>query len=102
MATLYIAEFERTASSPDGRFSAQIAEAAPVAEQAVTFSTTTQSAAFNVATRFVRIHTDAICSIAFGTNPTATTAKMRMVAGATEYFSVPRGESYKVAAVTNT
>jgi hypothetical protein len=60
------------------------------------------SSAFNAATTYVRIHTDAICSISFGTAPTATTSTMRMVAGQTEYFAVPVGRSFKVAAITNT
>jgi len=50
----------------------------------------------------VRVHTDVICSIKFGTSPTATTSTARMVAGQTEYFAVPQGASYKVAAISNT
>jgi len=50
----------------------------------------------------VRIHTDSICSIEFGANPTATTSTPRMVAGQTEYHGVPVGQSYMVAAITNT
>lgn len=74
----------------------------PGVDQVVTFTTTTQSTAFAANTTLVRIHTDSICSISFGTNPTATTSTKRLVAGATEYFSVPPGAAYKVAAVTNT
>ena len=99
MATLYVTEFNapNVFMHPNS-----LGMQPPVAEQNVTFTTTTQSAAFNNSTNLVRIHTDGICSIEFGTNPTATTAKARMVAGATEYFIVPQGQSYKVAAVTNT
>ncbi len=99
MAILYVTEFSNSnlLSNPQ-----QIPAQPPVAEQAVTFTTTTQSAAFNTNTNLVRLQSDGICSIAFGTNPTATTAKMRMVAGASEYFVVPQGQVYKVAAVTNT
>jgi len=71
-----------------------------VAEQVVTFTTTTQSAAFNTKTVFVRIHVDAICSYEFGTNPTATTSTPRMAASSTEFFGVVGGQ--KVAFVTNT
>jgi hypothetical protein len=99
MATLYVTEF----NSPNiGVNPNQLGVQAPVAEQTVTFTTTTQSNAFNPGTNLVRIHPDGICSIEFGTNPTATTAKARMTAGSTEYFVVPQGQSYKVAAVTNT
>lgn len=66
----------------------------------ITYSTTTQSAAFGTNTKFVRVHTDSICSIVFGANPTATTNAARMTAGSTEYFSVIAGQ--KVAAITNT
>ena len=101
MATLYVAEFVTIGGT--GNFPVAGAQVAPVAEQTVSIGgTSVQSSTFNANTTFVRIHTDAICSIAFGTNPTATTAKMRMAANQTEYFSVPPGASYKVATITNT
>lgn len=100
MATLYVTEFDGI-SVPLGGV-AQVCNQPPIAEQTVSFSSSTASSAFNAATRIVRIHTDSICSIAFGTSPTATTSKMRMVAGQTEYFAVPVNQSYKVAAITNT
>jgi len=59
-----------------------------------------QSAAFNARTTFVRIHTDAICSILFGVSPTATTSTPRLGANATEFFGVVPG--HKVANITNT
>ena len=71
-----------------------------IAEQVVTYSTTTQSAAFNAKTIYIRVHTDSICSYEFGTNPTATTSTPRMAAGSTEFFGVQPG--HKVAFVTNT
>ena len=71
-----------------------------VAEQAVTFTTTTQSAAFNARTKFIRVHVDSICSYEFGANPTATVTTPRMAANSTEFFGVVAGQ--KVAFVTNT
>lgn len=59
-----------------------------------------QSAAFDAATRFVCIRTDAICSIKFGSNPTATANTQRLRADATEFFGVAPG--HKVAVITNT
>lgn len=101
MATLYIAEFESMPGSPGGHI--QAALQAPLAEQTVTIAAgSAQSSAFNARTKYVRLHTDAICSILFGTDPTATAAKARMAANATEYFGVPQGTSYKVAVITNT
>ncbi len=71
------------------------------AEQVVTSAaTSTQTAAFNVNTNWVRVHTDGIVSIAFGTSPTATTDKLRLAAGQTEYFCVVPG--HKAAVITNT
>ncbi len=59
-----------------------------------------QSSAFDFATVIVRIHSDAICSIAFGTNPTATANSLRLAANQTEYFAVKSG--HKVAVISNT
>jgi len=74
-----------------------------VADQVVDYNAgVASSSAFNAKTRFVRVHTDAICSILFGTAPTALTTSARMAAGQTEYFEVPKGQSYKVSAITNT
>jgi hypothetical protein len=103
MAKLYVAEYARSSSAGPGDTGAPMAIEPPLAEQVVTFTTTTAcDNAFNAATRFVRIHTDSICHIAFGTAPSATTSLKRMAANTTEYFAVPPGASYKVAAVTGT
>lgn len=59
-----------------------------------------QSAAMDNNTRFVRVHTDAACRIAFGANPTAAATSQRMAAGQTEYFGVRGGE--KIAVITST
>lgn len=71
--------------------------------QVVTFTTSTQSAAFRTDTRMVRLHNDATSPVAFkfGTNPTAVSGTdARMAANQTEYFKVNPG--FKVAAVTTT
>lgn len=59
-----------------------------------------QSAVFPDGTRLIRVHTDAICSIKIGANPTATADDKRMAANATEYFGVTPG--HKLAVITNT
>lgn len=102
MAKLYVTEFSDIGQTVRGASQIAAVNSGTVDQTPVTFSTSTQSAAFNAATVLVRIHTDAICSIAFGTNPTATTSNFRMAADQVEYFSVPVGQSYKVAAVSNT
>lgn len=101
MATLYVTEFK--AIGGGGNFPVAGALQAPIAEQTVAIGgTTAQSSAFNANTTFVRLNCDAVCSILFGTNPTATAAKCRLSANTTEYFSVPAGLAYKVAVITNT
>lgn len=100
MAKLYVTEYANMGETLRG--APPIALEPELAEQVVTFTTTTQSSAFNASTRFVRIHTDSICHIAFGASPTATTSKRRLAIDQTEYFAVPPGASYKVAAVTGT
>ncbi len=100
MATLYISEYS-AAGMTGGPGLLQAAVEPGVTTQAVAIGgVSAQSAAFGATTRFVRLHTDAICSIAFGTSPTATTAKARMAANQTEYFAVKPSD--KVAVISNT
>lgn len=100
MSNLYISEYADV-----GRMGGIFpAGAEPCTDQVVAFTATAgTSSAFQNNTSLVRIHTDGIASILFGTAPTATAnTNKRMVAGQTEYFSVPLGMSYKVSAVTST
>lgn len=71
-----------------------------VADQKLTLSGSTASSAFNVNTKMVRIHTDEIISVKFGTAPTAAATDARMAANTTEFFGVQ--PNHKVAAITNT
>lgn len=102
MAKLYISEYSAMAkawATPDSIAAPQepcITDQTPV----VIGAGSLQSAAFNGATRVIRVHTDAICSIAIGANPTATADNKRMPANATEYFGVAPGQ--KLAVITNT
>ena len=98
MAKAYISEYDRLPF-----FSGMALPTGPepaAVEQVVTFTTSTQSAAFGANTKFIRVHPDAICSYEFGLNPTATTSTPRMAASSTEFFAVRPGD--KVAFVTNT
>lgn len=101
MAFLYITEYAEVHLGLGGR-QGQMPIEPPVAEQAISNTGgSTQSAAFNAKTRFVRIHTDTVCAVEFGTNPTAVPAGAsgtgRMAAGQTEYRGVPAGQGFKVA-----
>lgn len=98
MASVYIAEFAALANVTG----ANIAMMPPLAEQKVTIGAETDSAAFNAATRYIRVHTDAICSIAVGVTPTAAVTGLRLSAESTEYFAVPLNGGYKLSVITNT
>lgn len=101
MAVLYITEFPKQAHqwAGDEAIAAPHAEDGKYIEQTpLAVGAETKSAAFNGATRLIRVHTDAICSIAIGSNPTATTNHMRLAANQTEYFGVKPGEKLSVIA----
>jgi hypothetical protein len=100
MALLYVTEFGAMYSDAGG--SVPIAKTNVRTDQTpvVIGAGSLQSAAFLAGTRFVRLNCDAICSIAFGSNPTASTSTMRMAANQTEYFGVNAGD--KVAVIANT
>ena len=73
----------------------------PIATQTVAIGgSSVQSSAFGTHCRMVCVHTDAICSVEFGSNPTATANSRRLAANATEYFEVTTG--HKIAVITNT
>lgn len=102
MGILYITEYAGVAQAQIGGNYAMVPVEPPLAEQAITYGATTPSAAFNPSTTLVRLHTDSICSVLFGTTPIATAASARMGVGQTEYHGVRAGLSMKVAAITNT
>jgi hypothetical protein len=99
MATLFVSEH---AALHDG---APLEPA--LASQTVSIGgTSAASSAFNASTRFVRVRTDAICSVKFGADPTATASDARLPAGASEVFAVKSpidaGSRLKVAVISNT
>lgn len=67
-------------------------------QQVTIGATSAQSAALSDVTRFVRIHAEAACRIAIGSNPTASAVSMRMGAGGTEYLGVLPGLKIAVIA----
>ena len=105
MSKLYISEYARvTQASGPGSAVVQAPEEPPVATQVVDFTSgAAQSAAFNTKTRFVRIHTDAVCSVRFAAAPTATVNDPRLAVGQTEFRGIPAdGSAAKVSAIANT
>lgn len=101
MALLYVTEYASVGIQNGGSVGVAFGPAI-VSQQIVNTGGTTQSAAFNDKTKVVRLATDSICSVAFGTNPTATTADMRMGLNQTEYFAVQPGGGMKLAVILNT
>lgn len=101
MSVLYVTEFSHP--EYDNANVVQIAREPMVTDQTVSISGSSgSSAAFNTLTNLVRLETDSICSVVFGTAPTAATTNRRMNANDVEYFGVPQGQSYKVAVISNT
>ena len=98
MAKLHILELEFIPIAPDGTplWIADVSRI--VAQQVVTFSSTTQSASFNAKTSFVRVYSDAKAHLKFDDNPTATNQHIPIAAETPEYFAVSPGS--KVAVVT--
>lgn len=107
MATLYVSEYANVAAVGHTSGPAAVPGQAPLepslAEQTVTISGShAESAAFNDKTTFIRVHTDAICSIAIGVSPVATTSMKRLAANQTEYFGVAAGYKFVISVITNT
>lgn len=89
-AVCYISEYSTLARDAAGR---NLPVASQVlAVQAVTYTTSTQSSAFNAATRFIRLVCDAAAFFEFGASPTATTADAYLPGNTVEYFGVLPGE----------
>lgn len=97
MANLIVTEYA-SLGSDIGASRVPVAAEPAVTTQTVTFTTTTQSNAFNASTRFVRLIADANCHLLFGPNPTATTSHQKVTANTVEWRAVNPGD--KVAAVT--
>lgn len=99
MATLYISEYSHMAVAGSGMGPAFVGAQAPqepaLVEQTVAISgTPASSSAFGGFTQFIRVHTDAICSIVFGlagSSPSAATTNKRLAANQTEFFGVSPG-----------
>ena len=102
MAKLYVTEY-RDLPGAYATWAPQVVREPPELDQTPVAigATTTPSAAFGQQTRIVRLHTDAICSIAIGPAGTVATANsQRLAANQTEYKMVQPG--HVVAVITNT
>ncbi len=101
MAKLFITEFSQIGVL-SGRIAneVQAPRVPPDAEQTVAIgAASAQSAIFGSSTKFVQLMADVVCSVAFGTDPTATADTMRLAADVPQLFAVHSGD--KVAVITN-
>lgn len=106
MATLWIREYTELASAgvrhADG--AARFGEGAPIPKEPgtdqtpVTFSTSTQSAAFGAATKFVTIYGSAAFHFVVGVDPTATTSALKMPSDIPITIGVTAGQKLAVIA----
>lgn len=98
MATLYIAEAIDIGASLSGAVPA-ILEPLVTSQTVAIGGSSVQSSAFAAAARVVELHCDVACHIAFGENPTATTASMRLGAGERLARALPARTLLKVAVI---
>lgn len=91
MATLWIREYDNSSALP-------VPVEPGIADQAVTFTTTTQSAAFASRTGLITIIADAAFHYVVGDSPTATTSNLKVPADTLVTMKVTAGQ--KIAAVT--
>lgn len=99
--TLYVAEFAEEQIGPAGRVG-QVAMFPSLTEY--TLATGGVSAAFNVQTRLLRLHaqTGGVSYLISTAGTAAATTNTRLAVNQTEYVGVPKGQSFKIAAIDNT
>src|SRR5688500_3558794 len=82
MSTVWIEEYSALGTDQHGRTISAPSAPSLVANQAITLSgSSQQSAAFNAATQYIRIHSDAACNYAVGSNPTASSSTSHLPSG---------------------
>lgn len=89
MATCLITEFSTSQADDQGR-NIPVGKSV-LTTQSVTYTTSTQSAAFQDGAKFVRVIADADVYLVFGANPTATATAIKLPADTVEYFGVEQG-----------
>ena len=105
MSLFYIAEYENCVFDARGESVLAPEEPAILDQPPINFTDgqSHPSQPFNSKTRFVMIHTDAVCSYVVGTGtPQATTSNKRMGVGETRFFGVKPGATLSLAVILNT
>lgn len=105
MASLYVEEYTGVAGATSVVGPYLTAVPAPqepsITGQLLTIgASSTAGSPFNAATKLIRVHADAICSIAIGPSPTAVATRKRMAAGQTDFYGVRPGDT--IAVIVNT
>lgn len=100
MAFVYIREYLRQPKDGVGGALPAGMEPGIVTQKVAITIGSVQSAPFDPKTTFVCVQTDAAMSYAFGVNPVATAADMRMPLDGTQFFGVRPGD--RIAIITNT
>lgn len=96
MATLKIREYARLADVYPGG-TAPVAQEPGFDQTALTFSTTTQSAAFAASTKYIAIKADVAFCYVVGVNPTATANAIDFPAS--EWLFIGVSPTHKIAVV---
>src|ERR1700678_2968787 len=96
MAAIYITALASVSQNSDAGGGVQYGRLPEIVTQVLN-SWPQSSAAFNQATRIIRVNTDSMCFISIGPEnpagnvPAAATTSMRLAADSTEYFAVTPG-----------
>lgn len=98
MAVVYVTEYARQVRDMGGYLVPTPEEPALAEQQVAIGGSSDQSSAFNDSAKLIMVHTDAICHIAIGSDPTASTSTKRMPADQTLFFGVQPG--HKIAVIT--
>jgi hypothetical protein len=101
MAAVYVSEYTELPTAQFAGYRPMAPEPAVAEQNLAITGRSVASNPFTGSTNFVRIHTDAICSIAFSgasTTATATVLVKRLAQNQTEYFSVIPGGTVAVIA----
>lgn len=101
MTVIFITEYAAMAPDAVNR-TTPMPQEPPITTQTVAIGVEAKSSAFNANTAFVRLHSDAICSVLVGDGVTATTSSPRMAQDQTEYFGVKKGAGHLVSVISNT
>ena len=103
MANLHIAEFTGLGSGDqDSNILAASADALNTTQVVALGGASASSNAVQPTTRWLKLTAGAACSIAVGAAPVAAAGGWFLNSGETLWVRVPLGDSYKVAAITDT